>query len=134
MLDHVTLIRKAIITALKRDPAVAEIVGERVYDEADASPEWPFIRIDPPAKTKYESSCGDGFDMEWPIHLFVRGPGTGPVNDLESKVFTVLEDADLPIVGLIRFNLDFLRSNTRPDQEDKSGYHTDMKFSSTSVE
>lgn len=134
MLDHATLIRKAIITALKRDPAVSAIVGDRVYDEPDASPVWPFIRIDLPSKTKYESSCGEGYEMEWPVHLFVRGPGTSAVNDLESKVFTVLEDLDLPIDGLIRFNLDFLRSNTRPDQEDKSGYHTDMKFTSASVE
>lgn len=134
MLDHATLIRQALITALKDDPAVSEIVADRVHDEVSSSPTWDFIRFDPPSQTKYESSCGVGRECEWRIHLFARGPGTKGVMSLESKVFSLLDETELSIPSFSRFDIDFVRSNTGPDGDSPSDYHTVMVYQTVSVE
>lgn len=134
MLDHATLIRRCLITALKEDASVAAAVGTRVHDQVSANPVWDFIRLDPPTMEPYESSCGRGFIMEWRIHLFARGPGTEAVNDLGSKVFHVVCETELSIPELNRFDIDFVRSNTGPDGEEPNDYHSEMVFTSTSTE
>ena len=134
MLDHATLIRKAFITAMKSDPGVSGRVGDRVYDEVQSSPTWDFIRIDPPSQRKYESSCGVGRECEWRIQLFARGPNTTGIADLESKVFSLLEDSDLSIPAFSRFDIDFVRSDVRNDAQETSDYHCTMVFSTVSVE
>ncbi len=134
MLDHATIIRQFLITEMKRDADVSAIVGDRVYDEVLPSPTWDFIRIDPPDQTKYESSCGNGRECEWRIHLFGRGPGTKRVLDLESKVFSLLDESELSIPSFSRFDMDFVRSNTGGDGDSVSDYHCVMVFRTVSVE
>lgn len=134
MQDHATLIRQVMIAALKDDGEVAGQVEDRVYDEVVASPVWDFIRIAPPELTLYESSCGEGFEGEWRIHIFGRGPGTKGVNALFTKVFHVLCETELPFPTLSRFDLDFVRSSTGPDGAETSNYHTNMVVRTVSVE
>lgn len=134
MLDHATLIRQALITAMKDHQPIADRVEDRIHDQASGSPVWDFIRFDPPDQQKYESSCGIGRECEWRIHLFCRGPGTKSVLGLEAEVFSFMEDVELPIDAFSRLDIDFVRSNTGPDGDEPNNYHTVMVYRTTSVE
>jgi len=134
MLDHATLIRQCLISAMKDDAPVNDLLGERVYDQVDASAAWPFGRFDPPDMVRYESSCGNGWDMEWRLHLFARGPGTKKTNELNTKVFSALFESELSIPELSRFDIDFVRSNTGPDGDEVNDYHNVVVFRTVTVE
>lgn len=134
MLDHATLIRQAWIVALKEDSEVASQAGDRVYDQVVASPIWDFIRISPPSMEKYESSCGEGYEMEWRVNIFGRGPGTKDVNALFTKVFNVLCETEVSIDAFSRFDTDFVRSDTSPDGAEPDNYHCIMVLRTVSVE
>jgi hypothetical protein len=134
MQDHATLIRQCLITAMKDDAPVHALLSGRVFDQVTANPGWPFGRFDPPSKVPYESSCGNGWDMEWRLHLFARGPGTKAINDLDTKVFSALFETELSIPELSRFDIDFVRSNTGPDGDEVNDYHAVVVFRTVTVD
>lgn len=133
-MDHATLIRQALITAMKGHQPITDLVDTRIHDQVSSSPTWDFIRFDPPDQQKYESSCGIGRECEWRIHLFARGPGTKSILGLEAEVFSFLESVELPIAEFSRLDIDFVRSNTGPDGDEVNDYHTVMVYRTTSVE
>lgn len=133
-MDHATLIRQALISAMKDHEPITALVDQRIHDEVSSSPTWDFIRFDPPDQQKYESSCGIGRECEWRIHLFAEGPGTKNVLGLEAEVFSFMENVELSIPSFSRLDIDFVRSNTGPDGDEPSNYHTVMVYRTISVE
>lgn len=119
---------------MKDDAPVKALLDERTYDQVIASPTWPFARFDQPTKVRYESSCGNGWEMEWRLQLFARGPGTKKINDLDTKVFSALFETELSIPELSRFDIDFIRSNTGPDGDEVNDYHTTVVFRTVTTE
>lgn len=133
MVDHATEIRRAIVKGMKQDADLYAILGSRVYDEVKQNTTWPFARLDPPSLRKYESSCGVGYEGTWQLNLFARGAGTSTINDLQSKVFSFLENSTLSIEAFSRFDLDFESSDVRHDGAETSDYHCTVVFRTVSV-
>lgn len=133
-MDHATIIRQALITAMKSHASLQALVGDRIHDQVSSSPTWDFIRFDPPDQQKYESSCGIGRECEWRIHIFGRGPGTKNILGIEAEVFSFMEDVELSIDAFSRLDIDFVRSSTGPDGDEPNDYHTVMVYRTISVQ
>lgn len=72
--DHSLDIRRAIVTELKADAAIASQVGTRVYgDEVPAKIEWPFIRVGQIIAGPYDATCLEGTEATFAVNTFAIG-------------------------------------------------------------
>lgn len=70
--------RRAGLTLLKGDAALAAIVGERVYPpQRPAAPVWPFVGWGVAIVGRFEASCMDGNAIDLAVHGYAATDGTG---------------------------------------------------------
>ncbi len=69
-----TVSRRALLTRLKADPALAAIVAKAdIHGQSPpATPTWPFIKLGPPRILPIRGSCIDGGTVSVDIHAFAK--------------------------------------------------------------
>ena len=133
-IDHSEEIKTAIIAALKADGAVAEIVGQRVYDRPPAEPPWPFIRYGAPILGPYEASGWDGSDHDITIHTFAEGPDTKSVNALNKAVVAALDGFSNTDIADGPTAIDVQWVSTQVIRDGIEDHHGILRFTATTVE
>lgn len=128
MADNSNGLRKAVITWLKADAGVSAIVSNRVHDEVQQNPTWPFIRYGFVIARPYETSCGDGSEHDVTLHAFARGPGTANITALAAAVVASLDDASLTVSGAENYGIDWIDTVTMNDGAEVSDYHAVIRF------
>lgn len=133
--DHDLALRRAIVARLKADPAVAAIVGVRVYEEVVPNPTWPFIRYGLPI---VEPIKVDGWHMAshaLTIHAFAEGPGTDQVSALRRAIYNALDEAEVEIEGQgVVCSIAYSGHNTGRDTAEASNYHAAIEFEAATAE
>lgn len=132
-MEHTTPIQQAMVTALKGHAPLAALVGDRVYSAVVKDPKWPFIRIDNPIELPYSESCGDGFEIEWPIRAFARGPDRRQINEIKGLLYSFFEQGFVAS-DFRRLDIDFAGANVVNDRESLSDYMLMMTIRTVSVE
>lgn len=67
-------VKQATIAALKAAPAIAALVGPRVYPlQRPAMPVWPFVAFGVPLGVPFGASCLDGSQIEFAVHGYAVG-------------------------------------------------------------
>jgi len=69
--------RRAALTLLKANAALAAIVGARIYPpQRPADPVWPFMAWGVPIVSPFEAGCMDGALIDVALHAFAATDGT----------------------------------------------------------
>jgi hypothetical protein len=110
-------LQKAIVAALKADPAVVAVVGDRIYDNPPTNPPFPYITIGPDDTLPDRANCYFGDDVTLQIDAWSRSPGFQEVKRAADAVRDALEDAPLTLDGfrLVDITLDAVRTLRDPD-------------------
>ena len=97
-------LQRAVLGALAADPAVAAIVGDRLYDSAPQSAVAPFVEITDRLSIPDDVGCIDGWDCYLRIRCVVDGTSDDVANELGAAVRAVLHDGEAAIeaaVGIV---------------------------------
>ena len=99
-------VQKAVVTALKVAPAVAALVGTRVYDQPPQSPTYPYIRIGDVQGEPWEGTNLAGWSGVMEIDCWSQKPGKVEAQQIGNAAFNALHrvdgltlDADYHITG-----------------------------------
>ena len=126
--DLSLLLRQSLVVALRADTGLEAIVGARVYGEnAPASPQWPFIRVEIVTTEPYEATCYDGSASRVNIHAFAAGPSTDAIGALRKAIVDALK-ADVAVTGASMLSLDWRNTNTIPDGDSTAGWHAIIAY------
>ena len=74
-MDDLIAIRRAILTTLKSDATLIELVpADRIYSQAAPSPAptWPFVIYGAPTSVPIRATCVQGTDLSVALHSFAR--------------------------------------------------------------
>lgn len=108
----------AVITALRASPAVAVLIGGRVYDQAPRAPEFPYITMGPSFATRDDADCIPGRDETLQVDIWARDDGRRwPCRRLVDVVAAALHglDADLGPYALVSLEVTDQRVLDDPD-------------------
>lgn len=104
-------LRRAGLSLLKADSALAGFVGARIYPpQRPAAPRWPFVGWGVPIVSGFSASCMDGNQTDFVVHVYAATEGTGAqtiggeerATEIAARVETVLAsagDVDLASYG-----------------------------------
>lgn len=134
--DHSLAIRRAIVAALRADDNITGLVPAfRVYgEETPPEPVQPFIRVEFPISSAYESSCGAGSDASVVVHGFAEGPGADRAASIGAAIATALDDAALDLGSATLVACDYQDSSVIRDTGEASAYHAIVRFNIQTVE
>ena len=95
-------VRRAGLSLLAADAALAALVGARIYPpQRPSEPVWPFVAWGVPIVGPFEAACMDGNESEFAVHAYAVTEGTGGqtisgeerATEISARVETVLADA-----------------------------------------
>lgn len=137
--DPSLLLREAVVAALRATDGLTDIVGTRGYGEApsDPLPERPFWRYGVDQVTPRPSACGNGAEVEFPIHSFSTKKYTDEVktmNDLVSGAIGGDEPGQSRVMileGGAKATLVWLGSTVLRDAGDPTAWHGIARFRAT---
>jgi len=90
-------LQKAIVAALKADPAVAAIVAARVYDVPPAAPVKPYISLGPFDVLTEVASNYEGSDTSIQIDGWSAGQGSVEVKQLARAIREALHEKEFTL-------------------------------------
>lgn len=89
-------LQKAVLEALKRSPAVTQIVGSRVYDAAPSRVKYPYVSFGPADALDSDSDCLEAKRRTLQVDCWTDDQARkGPCEDLTDAVADALHRADL---------------------------------------
>lgn len=110
-------LQKAIFAALKADPAVSAIVGNRIHDHAPANVAFPYLTFGRTSSFDWSTGTEIGTEHLFTIHVWSKAKGKSETLELMGRVEEILRDGSLTPQGhhLVNLTPDFAES--RFDEE-----------------
>lgn len=87
----------AIVTALKADPVLQALIGQRVYDQPPDNPQFPYVSYGPSDSIEDDADCIQTQDIFVQLDAWSRAVGFPEVKKIADAVRVALNDRDLPI-------------------------------------
>ena len=87
----------AIVTALKADPVLQTLIGQRVYDQPPDNPQFPYVTYGPTDSIEDDADCIQTQDIFVQLDAWSRAVGYPEVKKIADAVRDALNDRDLPI-------------------------------------
>lgn len=134
--DSRLYVRRAVVSRLKAEAAVAQIVAARVYGLAPpAGPTWPFVKMQPATAVPMRATCLDGARIAFRVSAFAKGPDETTAELLAQAVGSALDGLSVPLsdapwparLSSIRW----LSTQTIQDPEEATGWHAILSFEAT---
>lgn len=133
--DSSLYVRRAVITALKRDAGVAAIVGEKIHAVAESNPDWPFVRYGAATTLPYRATGMDGNRIALTMHAFAKDSdevdGYDQVQQLAAAIANALERQTLPLAAPYPTSLHAMTwtaTQVIEDSEEASAFHGIVNF------
>ena len=122
-------VRQAVVASLRSDAVVLARVqeGSIFGPSPPPKPRWPHIRVDNPAATGLQVSCGDGADVLVTVHCFVEDEDDCPA--LAAIIANSLADQVLDLDDDHKFELTWLDGQSFPDGSERDRWHGMIRFS-----
>lgn len=116
----------AFVAALKAEPSVAAIVGDRVYDRVPQRVQYPCLQVRDIQVMADDAECVDGFEIFADVHIWSRAYGTPEARRLCSAVHTALHNATLTLAtySVVEIRHQSTRVLDDPDGETSHGIVT----------
>jgi len=107
----------AVVARLKAYPAVAALVGLRVYDHIPDNPAFPYISIGPVTEVDDSADCIIGSEVTFQIDAWSREPGFVQARRIANAVRAALhgQEFNLPTNALASFEFTYRRDFRDPD-------------------
>jgi hypothetical protein len=107
----------AIITRLRADVALTELVGSRVYDRVPKEAPFPYVSYGPVDMMSEDADCINGFNIAVQIDVWSRAVGTPEAKRIGNAVRRALHDADLALPTNAFVLLRHMQSRTFSDPD-----------------
>lgn len=125
-------LQRAIFRALSSDPAIAALVGSRIYDDVphgdgDGAPAFPYITLGEVTETEAGTSSSEAFEVTYTMHAWSRADSRLEVKSIIDAIRACLHNRPpaLSAGALTRFMFDFAETLRDPDGET---YHGAIRF------
>lgn len=134
--DASLYVRRAVVSALKAEAAVADIVAARVYGlSPPANPDWPFVKMQPPTTTPMRATGLDGSRIAFRVSGFVKGPDEAEAAVLADAIAGCLDGMSVPMSDApwpARLtDIRWTGTQVIQDPEEASGWHAIVSFEAT---
>lgn len=120
-------VRKAVVSHVKDDAGVTEIIGERFYGpNPPPQPEWPFGRYGAAVVTPLRATCLDGARIAMTVHAFAKGEDESEVCELAAALVAALDGVSLPLdlpYPARLYSVRWTSTQTIRDSEEATGWH-----------
>jgi Protein of unknown function (DUF3168) len=110
-------LQRASIAALKADPTVAALVGDRVYDNVPFNAAFPYISIGPDQTLPSRADCIDGDEITIQFDGWSRMPSFTEAKRISEAVRRCLNGAPLVLNGYALIDLWLDSSQTLRDPD-----------------
>lgn len=130
--DPSLALREAVVTKLRTVDALTAIT-ERIYGEqpSDTLPERPFSRYGVDQISPLPSACGDGAEIEFPVHSFSTKKYTDQVRTMNAAIAAGLDGLVLTLEGGERATIVWRGSTVQRDAADPTAWHGTARFRAT---
>lgn len=134
--DASLYVRRAVVSTLKAEAAVAAIVADRVFGLAPpATPTWPFVKMQPPSTTPMRATGLDGSRIAFRVSGFAKGPDEREAAVLADAIAGCLDGLSVPLPDApwparltdIKWTL----CQIVPDPAESSAWHAIVSFEAT---
>lgn len=98
MRDPSLPLQDALIKALRAE-GVLPIVGERVYDQVQSKPTYPYVSLGDGQVLPDKAECIDGVEVSLQIDVWSRGVGYVEAKQIGAAIIEVLDDQPLTVDG-----------------------------------
>jgi hypothetical protein len=121
-------LQKAIFEKLTNDAAtVAALGGPRIYDDAPARVQFPFVTFGPSTERDWSTGSEKGYEHLITLHVWSRARGRKEALAVIAAVREALHDQDLPLSGHHLVNLRHEYSEARRDNDGET-FHGIARF------
>jgi hypothetical protein len=111
----------AIMDALKAFPAVAAIVGDKVFDYVPDTDAMPYIRYGVTLEGPFEATGVIGSDNEITIHGYCRSYNSVEARQLKKAIHDALADQLLPLASGYMIEMNFIDGQILQDDDGEQG-------------
>lgn len=108
-----------IIAALKADPVVASLVGDRVFDTVTPDADFPYITYGPTSSVEDDADCITGHDLAIQINTWSREVGYPEAKRINDAIRACLHNSET--VTLAQNALVYLQHRQTQTQRDPDG-------------
>ena len=121
-------LQKAIFEKLTSDaPTLAALGGPRVYDDAPARTEFPFVTFGQSSERDWSTGSDEGFEHLVTLHVWSRARGRREAEQVIAAARAALHDQDLTLSGHRLINLRHEFSEARRDSDGET-FHGIARF------
>lgn len=121
-------LQKAIFEKLTSDaPTLAALGGPRVYDDAPARTEFPFVTFGQSSERDWSTGSDEGFEHLVTLHVWSRARGRREAEQVIAAARAALHDQDLALAGHRLINLRHEFSEARRDSDGET-FHGIARF------
>lgn len=121
-------LQKAIFEKLTSDaPTLAALGGPRVYDDAPARTEFPFVTFGQSSERDWSTGSDEGFEHLVTLHVWSRARGRQEAEQVIAAARAALHDQDLSLSGHRLINLRHEFSEARRDSDGET-FHGIARF------
>ncbi|MCA0025472.1 MULTISPECIES: DUF3168 domain-containing protein [unclassified Mesorhizobium] len=89
----------AIVARLKALPAVAALIGTRIYDSVPAPTTFPYVTVGPMDELSDDADCITGFSIAVDLNVWSRAVGFPEAERISDAVRTGLLDPELALAA-----------------------------------
>ncbi len=122
MIDAQVPLQAAIVAAVKADPGLGELIGDRIYDSVpkntagQVSATFPYVSFGPMQSVPSDDECHDGVEVFVQIDAWSRKVGTVEVRQVVAGLTRLLDTA-LTVSGfeIVTFDVQSARTGREPD-------------------
>jgi len=121
-------LQKAIFEKLTSDaPTLAALGGPRVYDDAPARTEFPFVTFGQSSERDWSTGSDEGYEHLVTLHVWSRARGRREAEQVIAAARAALHDQDLMLSGHRLINLRHEFSEARRDSDGET-FHGIARF------
>ena len=121
-------LQKAIFEKLTSDaPTLAALGGPRVYDDAPARTEFPFVTFGQSSERDWSTGSDEGYEHLVTLHVWSRARGRREAEQVIAAARAALHDQDLALAGHRLINLRHEFSEARRDSDGET-FHGIARF------
>ena len=110
-------LQEVLVAHLKADAAVAELVGDRIYDRVPKKATYPYVSLGPSEELDIGTDTFESYDCSIQIDCWSTDVGGPEAKRISNAVRDALDDEDLPLSAnnLVSFSCRQVR--IFPDQD-----------------
>ncbi|MEW9806807.1 DUF3168 domain-containing protein [Mesorhizobium marinum] len=120
-------LQKAIFAALGASPALAPLVGARIFDHAPANVAFPYITFGRTSVYDWSTGSESGTEQLFTLHVWSKGKGKKEALEIMDLARAVLHEAALVLDGYHLVNLRLEFSEARYDDRNEA-HHGLLRF------